>query len=171
MKLTNKQITNLCNDITNELSSSYLANKYKISITYLNEIKKRYLIYGLDGVLHKHKKRKFSTNFKVDICKRILNSESIHSIAKETNINHGVIYAWYRKYQQMGYNGLNNKIGRPRKEHMPKNNKQSTPLLDYERDELNKLREENQELKMENEILKKLNALVQERIKRETPKK
>lgn len=35
----------------------------------------------------------------------------------------------------------------------------------------NKLREENQELKMELEILKKLNALVQERIKRETPKK
>ena len=54
---------------------------------------------------------------------------------------------------------------------MPKKNNQSTPLLDYERNELNKLREENQELKMENEILKKLNALVQERIKRETPKK
>ena len=50
-------------------------------------------------------------------------------------------------------------------------NKQSTPLLDSERNELNKLREENQELKMELEILKKLNALVQERIKRETPKK
>lgn len=160
MKLTNKQIKNLCADIINETTSSYLANKYKISISYFNEIKKRYLLYRLDGVLHKHKKRKFSVNFKLCICKRILNSESISSIAKETNINKGVIYDWYKKYQQMGYNGLKNKIGRPRKEDMPKNNKQSTPILDSEREELNKLREENQELKMELEILKKLNAIV-----------
>ena len=146
MKLTNKQITNLCTDIKKESSNSYIANKYKISISYFNEIKKRYLHYGLDGVLHKHKKRKFSINFKAYISKRILNGESISSLAKEININAGVIYAWHKNYQEMGYNGFNNKIGRPRKEHMPKKNKQSTPLLDSERNELNKLREENQEL-------------------------
>ena len=69
MKLTNKQITNLCTDIKKESSNSYIANKYKFSISYFNEIKNRYLLYGLDGVLHKHKKRKFSINFKVYIIK------------------------------------------------------------------------------------------------------
>ena len=71
----------------------------------------------------------------------------------------------------MGYNGFKDERGRARKSYMPKNKEQSTPLLDSERRELNELREQNKELKMELEILKKLNALVQERIKRETPKK
>ena len=109
-------------------------------------------------------RKKISINFKVYICKRILNGESISSLAKEININAGVIYAWHKNYQEMGYNGFNNKIGRPRKEHIPQKNKQLTPLLDFERNELNKIREENQELKMELEILKK-SALVRSLIK------
>ena len=83
-----------------------------------------------------------------------------------------------KKYEQLGYNGLIDnrgrpgvtKMGRPKK-NQTKSTSQQAPLTDPEREELNELRKRTRRLEMELEATKKLQALVQERIKRQTPKK
>ena len=107
----------------------------------------------------------------MNICKRILNEETKRSLAIELGVNSGTIYAWFKKYKEMGYNGFIEKRGRPRKKEMPKKKEKLALLSDSEREEFNRLKERAKELEMELEITKKLNALVQERIKRETLKK
>ena len=61
-------------------------------------------------------------------------------------------------------------MGRPKKNEAKPSTKQA-PLTDPEREELNELRKRTKRLEMELELTKKLQALVQERIKRQTPKK
>jgi hypothetical protein len=61
-------------------------------------------------------------------------------------------------------------MGRPKKK-LTKSTSQQAPLTDPEREELNELRKRTRRLEMELEATKKLQALVQERIKRQTPKK
>ena len=103
---------------------------------------------------------------------------SINSLAIEINVSDSVIRTWIKKYEQLGYNGLIDnrgrpgvtKVGRPRKNEI-RIATQQTPLTDPEREELNELRKRNRRLEMELEATKKLQALVQERIKRQTPKK
>lgn len=89
-----------------------------------------------------------------------------------------VIFSWIKKYEQLGYNGLIDKRGSPgmSKRGRPKKNEvketvASVPLTDLEREELNELRKRNRRLEMELEATKKLQALVQERINRQTRKK
>ena len=60
--------------------------------------------------------------------------------------------------------------GRPRKNGSKENDK-ITPLTNSEREELNELRKRNRRLEMELEATKKLQALIQERINRQTKKK
>ena len=82
-----------------------------------------------------------------------------------------------KKYEELGYNGLESKPkGRPKS--MPrkpkketKTIKDNTPLTNEEREELIRLRKEKEYLEMENEILKKLDALVKMRLKQQGKKK
>ena len=81
--------------------------------------------------------------------------------------NFSFLLKWERKYLEEGIEGLSKENrGRPtvngKKRGRP-------PKLDKQVEE--DLIAENQRLRMENEYLKKLNALVQERIKRENKKK
>jgi transposase len=82
-----------------------------------------------------------------------------------------------KKYEELGYNGLENKPkGRPKSmSRKPKEEtktiKDNTPLTNEEREELIRLRKEKEYLEMENEILKKLDALVQMRLKQQEKKK
>ena len=171
MKLTKEDIINFIADRENGMLWSELSFKYKIDKKQLQLMFKRYRLHGINNLFHKPNSNSYSPAFKVAICKRILNGESKTALSVEVGISKGTIWAWFKKYQEMGYNGFRNKHGRPRKKDMSKKNIKSTPLTDSERKELNELRERNKELEMELEITKKLNALVQERIERETRKK
>ena len=64
----------------------------------------------------------------------------------------GTIVLWMKKYEELGYNGLEGKQGRPRgrPKIMTKKEKKNTPLTNEEREELIRLRKEKEYLEMEN---------------------
>ena len=171
MKLTKQDIINFCRDCDMEMPNKTLTKKYNLCYSAICNMRKRYFLHGINNLIHKPNNKIYSIELKMDVCKRILNGETISSLAVSLGINQGIIFAWFKKYKEMGYNGFKDKRGRPRKKEMPKKKKELAKITDSEREELNRLREKTKELEMELEILKKLNALVQERIKRETPKK
>ena len=95
------------------------------------------------------------------------NHLSLQETAFHFNLgHHDIVNRWERIYYEEGPQGLyierrgrsKNMSSKPRKKNLNK---------EVEED----LIAENQRLRMENEYLKKLNALVQERIKRENKKK
>ena len=114
----------------------------------------------------------------MEIINRYYAGESKNSLAAEINVSHSVIYSWVKKYEQFGYNCFEDKRGspgmtrrgRPRKNES-KGKDKITPLTNSEREELNELRKRNRRLEMELEATKKLQALIQERINRQTKKK
>lgn len=120
-----------------------------------------------DEDLLKNRKSSYSGEFKQNVVEYMHNN---HLSATETAIkfnlaNHTVALKWERIYYEKGPQGLyREQRGRPRKmsSKLPKkkNINENEDLL-----------QEVQRLRMENEYLKKLNALVQERIKRENKKK
>ena len=128
---------------------------------------KRYKLYGPEGIL-KNLNSSYSSKFKENVIEYM---HANHLSASQTAIIFRIgdasrILKWERIYYEKGPTVLDeeqcgkkrNMNSKPRKKKLPK---------EVEKD----LIAENQRLKMENEYLKKLNALVQERIKRESKKK
>ena len=170
MKLTKQSIINFIADKENGMSWSSLSLKYDIQTSELKNLFRRYMVHGLESLFHKPLNNYYSPKLKEETCIRILNGESKSSLAVELGVNRGTICAWFKKYQEKGYNGFIDTRGRPRI-YMPKKKTNPEPLTDSEREELNELRKRNKQLEMELELTKKLAALVQERIERETGKK
>ena len=113
--------------------------------------------------------RKYSPEFKLSV---IMDMREHHLGFRETerryNIQHSVIAKWERIFSEEGIDGFMRKSkGRPPKEN--ETPKGRTPEFDKKTEE--DLITENWRLRMENEYLKKLNALVQERIQRESGKR
>ena len=142
--------------------------KFKIpSKTPIRKWVHKYEIYGISGIL-KTLKSNYSGDFKQHVIEYMHEN---HLSATETSYKFKlagaeVVLKWESIYYEKGPQGLYiNQRGRPRKmDSKPKKKKLNTEI---EED----LIAENQRLRMENEYLKKLNALVQERIKRENKKK
>ena len=125
---------------------------------------RKYKEKGVEGLLN-DKRSLYSGEFKQNVVEYMRKN---HLSATETAVkfnlaNHGVVLKWERIYYEEGpqalyieRRGRNKKMSSKNKENVNKNQD---------------LLEEVQRLRMENEYLKKLNALVQERIKRENKKK
>ena len=127
----------------------------------------RYELYGVEGII-KQLKSSYNGKFKQNVVEYMHNN---HLSATET-ANYfrlggsAVILQWERIYYEKGPQALyQEQRGRSRK----MSSKSKNRKLNKESEE--DLMAENQHLRMENEYLKKLNALVQERIKRENKKK
>lgn len=135
------------------------------SSTPILEWVRKYKERGPEGLL-RNQKSSYDGQFKQNVVEYMHNN---HLSATETAIkfnlgNHDVVGKWERIYYEEGPQALyKERRGRPRK----MSSKPKKKKLDNEED----LIEEVQRLRMENEYLKKLNALVQERIKRENKKK
>ena len=135
------------------------------SSTPILEWVRKYKERGPEGLL-RNQKSSYDGQFKQNVIEYMHNN---HLSATETAIkfnlgNHDVVGKWERIYYEEGPQALyKERRGRPRK----MSSKPKKKKLDNEED----LIEEVQRLRMENEYLKKLNALVQERIKRENKKK
>ena len=178
MRLKNEDIIEIVKMIDEGIGLSSSAQKYNYNVKTMNKIINRYKKHGINGILHKNSSNIFSQEFKLKIINMHYEGQSINSLAVEINVSDSVVRTWIKKYEQLGYNGLIDnrgrpgvtKVGRPRK-NQTKPAAQQAPLTDPEREELNELRKRNRRLEMELEATKKLQALVQERIKRETPKK
>ena len=136
------------------------------SSTPLKEWIKKYQEHGPEGLI-KQQKSSYSGEFKQNVVEYMHDN---HLSATQTAIHFRlqtpIVLKWERIYYEEGPQGLyKERRGRSRNmESKPKKKK-----LDKQVEE--DLIAENQHLKMENEYLKKLNALVQERIKRENKKK
>lgn len=132
----------------------------------LNRWIHKYETHGVEGIL-KQLKSSYDGNFKQDVVEYMHNN---HLSATETANYYrlagaDVVLKWERIYYEEGPQGLYIER-RGRSKNMSSKSKKKLPK-EVEED----LIAENQRLRMENEYLKKLNALVQERIKRENKKK
>ena len=128
---------------------------------------RRYKEKGTEGLI-KNLKSSYNGDFKQNVIEYM---HTNHLSATETAIkfnlaNHNIVLKWERIYYEEGPQALYQER-RGRKTNM--NSKPRKKKLSKETEE--DLIAENQRLRMENEYLKKLNALVQERIKRENKKK
>lgn len=121
-------------------------------------------IYGLDSLRHHSTCRERTAEHRYTLVARVLAGESQKSVAISEGIDSGLLSKWVQIYKIKGYEGLNLKKGRPRKEDIPMKRK-STPndLSPSEREELIRLRAETEYLKAENETIKKLIALRHEK--------
>ena len=152
--------------LDNHVGTDRAAKKYGISRENLRRWFKRYELYGIEGLLMK--KGSYDGKFKQNVVEYMHNN---HLSCSETALRFGIpqdatVGRWERIYYEEGPQALyedrrgkiKNMSSKPRKKKLSK---------EVEED----LIAENQRLRMENEYLKKLNALVQERIKRESKKK
>ena len=128
---------------------------------------KKYELYGPEGIL-KNLSSSYDGEFKQNVIEYM---HTNHLSAAETAIqfrlgNANRVLKWERIYYEEGPQGLYIER-RGRNKNMSSKPKKKKISNENEED----LIEEVQRLRMENEYLKKLNALVQERIKRENKKK
>lgn len=151
--------------------SRRIAKQFSIETSTVKRLVAKYKIHGECVTEVKHTKRKFSVEYKLEVIQRIENGETENSIANELLLNHGLIHSWVKKYKELGYNGLIEKPkGRP-KIMNPEENKKENNTEDEKDKKIAELERRNKQLQMENDLLKKLDALVQERIQRQSKKK
>ena len=132
----------------------------------LNKWIHKYVTHGVEGII-KQLKSSYDGNFKQGVVEYMHNN---HLSATETAnyfrlAGASVVLRWECIYYEKGPQGLHMER-RGRSKNMSSKQKKKLSK-EVEED----LIAENQRLRMENEYLKKLNALVQERIKRENKKK
>ena len=154
--------------IEEQHSYSDTAKHFSIpSATTILQWTRKYQKHGCTG-LFKNLKSSYSGQFKVNVIEYMhKNHLSMTETAIYFNLaNHTIVGKWERIYYEEGPHALYEER-RGRSKNM--NSKPRKKKLSKEIEE--DLIAENQRLRMENEYLKKLNALVQERIKRENMKK
>lgn len=148
-------------------SSTEAAKHFNVDVSQVKIWIRKYREHGIKGLI-RQQKQIYTGEFRVNVVKYMHNN---HLSLKETSVKFNlgcsaVIAKWERIYYEKGPQALYEEH-RGRKKNM--SSKQSKTKKDINNTE--NLLEEIQHLRMENEYLKKLNALVQERIKRENEKK
>ena len=153
--------------LENNIGYQTTANHFCLSSTLVRKWVRKYKENGYAGLM-KNQKSSYGGDFKQNVVEYMHKN---HLSCQETAIHFNlsgdcVVSKWERIYYEEGPQGLyierrgrsKNMSSKPKKKKL--NNKVEEDLIS-----------ENQRLRMENEYLKKLNALVQERIKRENKKK
>ena len=138
--------------------NNYSKTARKFNIPYWGTVErwvKKYEKYGIEG-LEKNKTKKDGKFRQKVIEYKKKKRLTLRETAYHFNIGSmSTIMKWGKIYNEKGAEALYGKEGKV------------TMKIKKEKSELEKLREENELLRMENEYLKKLNALVQERKKKE----
>lgn len=146
--------------------SSYEASKtFKIPVSPIKKWISKYREHGYEGLI-RNQNISYDGDFKQYVVEYMRDNHlSSNEVAIRFNLaGDYVVSKWERIYYEEGPQALfEERRGRPRMMSSKKNKKNINENED--------LLEEVQRLRMENEYLKKLNALVQERIKRENKKK
>lgn len=161
------------------VSQAKLAKMFGIGIRHIEELINRYNFHG-EEVLIKRSNRKYSPEFKMEVINQYMNGESKSSLCVIHNIRFSMLDSWLKRYEKGGYNGLiDKKRGKPPK--MKKEDEAVNETVSEDNDKVKSesadqariklLEKKNKELEAEVAYLKKLNALVQERKKRESKKK
>ena len=153
--------------LNNNYSFHQVARKFNIpSWTTARKWVRKYKEHGVQGLI-KNQKSGYSGEFKQNVIEYMhTNHLSCQETSYHFNLgNMDIVSKWERIYYEEGPQALY-------KERRGRNkNMSSKPKKKLSKEIEEDLIAENQRLRMENEYLKKLNALVQERIKRENKKK
>lgn len=136
------------------------------SRTSINTWVRQYKEHGINGLLKNQ--NRYDGKFKQNVVEYMHNNHlSLSETCMKFNLgNPSIVGKWERIYYEEGPQALYEERRGRSKNMSSKSRKKEFPE-DTEKD----LIAEVQQLRMENEYLKKLNALVQERIKRENKKK
>lgn len=161
------------------VSQKHLAKMFGIGIRHIADLLAKYNLHGEEALI-KGPNRKYSPEFKMEVIMQYLNGESKNSLCVTHNIRYAMLDSWLKRYEKGGYNGLiDKKKGRPPKMKKDKD-KITEPVIEdnteskgdsADKARIKLLEKKNRELEAEVAYLKKLNALVQERKKRESKKK
>ncbi len=146
----------------------YTAKHFNIpAVSDVRKWVRKYKEHGMNGLL-KNSNISYDGVFKQNVVEYMhANHLSLQETAYHFNLaNNSIVSKWERIYYEKGPQALYEKRRGRSKNMSSKPRKKKSPE-DTEKD----LIAEVQQLRMENEYLKKLNALVQERIKRENKKK
>ena len=115
---------------------------------------------GTEALRRKSLHREWTGEQRYSLVAQVLGGKSILEVALSNGISQGQLHRWVRRYQDLGYNGLETmKKGRPIKESQMKKKSNLTPLNESEREELIRLRAETEYLRTELAVRKKLEAL------------
>ena len=154
----------------NGWSVKQISLKYGLYRTTVEHIERQYREHGIESFKEKGKNTKYPVDFKIEIINRILAGESASGIASELCVNEGMIFSWFKKYNELGYNGLIEKKKGRLPKMRPKEKKNDIPMDEKDK-RIKELEERNAQLEMENDLLKKLRALVQQREQQQNKKK
>jgi len=146
-------------------SASDAAKKFNVTKSLIQMWVRKYNTHGIKGLLKNI--QIYDGNFKNYVIQYMHNNHlSLTETAIKFNIaNHVIVGKWERIYYEEGPQALFEERRGRIKNMNTKTNKKITKEVD------NDLIDEIQRLRIENAYLKKLNALVQERVQRENPKK
>ena len=153
--------------INERLGHAYVAKLFGVNHETLRKWIKKYQKFGPSGLI-KNTNQSYSGDFKVAVVEYMHNNHlSLAETCIQFNLGcHSVISKWERIYYEEGPQALYlERRGRSKKMNSKPRKKKLYKATEKD------LIAEIQQLRMENAYLKKLNALVQERIKRENPKK
>lgn len=151
---------------SNGLTIKAIANEMNLNIDTVRWIIKLHSVHG-DEALIKQKNKSYTASFKNNIIKEYLLGIPKKALAVKYNVSKSLIISWIKDYELFGYNEIKTKKrGRPKL----KQEDLSKPLTDKERKELIETKKELRKVQLELAYLKKLDALVQERIKKEKKK-
>ena len=166
-KLTYEDKINLYKDRKNGLTIPTLVSKYNIRHEVVEYLIRLIDKHGLD-ILKTKKYKYYSLQEKERIINRVLiNNESRNSVAIDEGLtSSGMLANWIKKYQDMGYNIVERKRGRPTMIKVTKRKENET-----KDEKIKRLEEENLYLKAELEYSKKLRAVVQVRKNQQQKKK
>ena len=145
---------------------SQATKKFEVSKNQVEIWVRKYQEHGIKGLFKNIKK--YDGNFKNYVIEYMhTNHLSLNETAIKFNIaNHVIVGKWERIYYEEGPHALfEERRGRSKNMNVKLNKKIAIKKNDDD------LIDEIQRLRIENAYLKKLNALVQERVQRENPKK
>ena len=132
--------------------------------TFKSTVRKWSRMYNFLGEVAFDKKPKRNWNDKYEMVQRVMDGESIKTVAFSNGIENSLLSKWCRIYKKCGIEGLkldlqgvHKMAKKPKTSNEPKTKEELEKELEY--------------LRAENEYLKKLNALVQKRKGRQPKKK
>ena len=158
-KLSYEQRISIYNERKQGTSISTLSKKYNVRKNVIQYMVCLIDKHGID-VLRKDKNMLYPKYKKEEIINRVLiGGETVWAVAIDEGIqNDGTLRNWIKKYQEMGYNIVERKRGRPTMLKVTNKKENET-----NKEKIKRLEEENLYLKAELEYSKKLRAVVQAR--------
>lgn len=176
MKLSDEDKREIIRKRDEGISVKQLSIEYEVNIDTIKRMIRKYRVHGPDSLI-KTSKRVFPPERKYEVLCRYQKGESLNSLSIEYDIENVTILSWINRYEKDGYNGLiDKKKGRPPKMKKDDNvikseDSDKTKTESTDKAKIKLLEKKNKELEAEVAYLKKLNALVQERKKRQSRKK